>query len=76
MKATISSNLLRLLGLAALAVTLTVAPASAQMPWENDECRTFAGCKLCEWEGCEVIDCRKEGKGHVHMECSGETSPS
>lgn len=75
MKATISSNLLRLFSLAALAVALTVAPASAQKPWVNDECRKFAGCLLCEWEDCEVADCRDpDGEGHVHMKCDGEES--
>lgn len=68
-----SSNLLRLLSLAALSAILMVAPASAQKPWENDECSEFAGCSLCTWEDCEVIDCRdEEGAGPVRMECGGE----
>ncbi len=69
----IFSDRLRLLSLAALAAILIAAPTSAQKPWENDECVQFAGCSLCEWEDCEVIDCRDDdGAGHVHMECSGE----
>lgn len=74
METTIRANPLRLLSLLALAITLIVTPAPAQQkPWENDDCRDFAGCKLCEWEDCEVIDCRDdEGAGHVHMDCTGE----
>ena len=68
------SDLIRLVAIVALAATFVIAPASAQFPWENDDCKPFAGCSLCEWDAggstCEVIDCTEDGSGHARMECT------
>ena len=76
MEAFLSSTSVRLVGLVLLAAVSSFPPAHAQEPEGQLSCfAEFAGCKLCEYEDCEVIDCRGAdgvGTNDVHVECSGD----
>lgn len=55
MDPSLSSTSVRLVSVILLAAAAFFHPAQAQ---EDMDCfAEFAGCKLCEWENCEIIYC-------------------